>query len=136
MELIKIVVRYLDERIVKGYSRDFFPNKSSFHVELLSEKDKRTVVEVHLNDLKAVFFVKDFKGNSSHNEQKYFPEGQQITGRKIKVSFKDGEVLVGTTMGYDPQRVGFFLFPADPLTNNLKVFVMSSAVSKVEFLLK
>ncbi len=40
-------------------------------------------------------------------------EGHNITGRKVKVLFKDGEVLVGSTMGYDIKRLGFFLFPAD-----------------------
>jgi hypothetical protein len=46
--------------------------------------------------------------------KKSFPDGQRINGRKVKVSFKDGEVLIGSTMGYDPKREGFFLFPPDP----------------------
>jgi len=49
------------------------------------------------------------------------------------VSFKDGEVLIGSIVSYDPNRQGFFLFPADSQSNNLKVFVVSSAVSKVAF---
>jgi hypothetical protein len=128
MELVKIVVRYADYRVIKGYTRDFFPNKPSFHLELISGINKGKIVEVQLKDLKAVFFVKDFIGKASFNEKKYFEAGQIINGRKIKVSFKDGEVLVGSTVGYDLKRQGFFLHPADPQSNNLKVFVILPAL--------
>ena len=87
-----------------------------------------------MKDLKAVFFVRDFIGTPSYDERKQFLEGQQVLGRKVRVLFKDGEVLIGSTLGCDPKRQGFFLFPADPETNNLKVFVVMSAVNKVEFL--
>jgi len=134
MELIKVVIRYADGRVVKGHTRDFFPNKSSFHLEVIFGDSEGKAIEVQLNDLKAVFFVRDFMGNPSYNERKYFTEGQQLSGRKVYVSFKDGEVLVGSTIGYDPKRNGFFLFPADPQSNNLKVFTVMSAVSKIDFL--
>ncbi len=134
MELVKIVVRYADYRVIKGYTRDFFPNKPSFHLELISGTNKGKIVDIQLKDLKAVFFVKDFIGKAYFNEKKCFETGQTINGRKVKVSFKDGEVLVGSTVGYDLKRQGFFLHPADPQSNNLKVFVILPATSKVEFL--
>ncbi len=134
MELIKVVIRYADGRVVKGYTRDFFPNKSLFHLEVLSGDSKGEVIEVQLQELKAVFFVRDFLGNPSYNERKYFLAGQQLTGRKVKVLFKDGEVLIGSTVGCDPKRQGFFFFPADPETNNLKIYAVMSAVSKIDFL--
>lgn len=133
-ELIKVVLRYADGVLIKGYTRDFFPNKSSFHAEVIFGDKEGRVIEVHLKDLKAVFFVKDFVGNPSYDERKHFQEGQQVTGRKVRVIFKDGEVLVGSTVGCDPKRQGFFLFPTDPESNNLKVYAVMSSVSKVEFL--
>ena len=61
--------------------------------------------------------------------------GKALSGKKIEVTFKDGEVLVGTTMGYDAQRPGFFLFPADDTTNNTRTFVVAAAaVKNVRFL--
>jgi hypothetical protein len=134
MELIKVVIRYADGRLVKGYTRDFFPNKTSFHLEVVYGDSKGNVIGVELQELKAVFFVKDFLGNPSYDERKYFLEGQQFTGRKVQVLFKDGELLIGSTVGYDPKRQGFFFFPADPETNNLKIYAVTSAVSKIEFL--
>jgi hypothetical protein len=49
------------------------------------------------------------------------------------VEFKDGEILAGYTSGYTPTRVGFFVFPADPESNNEKVFILNRATKKVDF---
>jgi hypothetical protein len=49
----------------------------------------------------------------------------------VEVTFADGEILVGSTMGYDPNRQGFFLFPVDPKSNNMRVYAVCSAVKQV-----
>jgi hypothetical protein len=36
-------------------------------------------------------------------------------------------------MGYQPNRSGFFLVPADPESNNERCYIVSAAVKKVEF---
>jgi len=59
--------------------------------------------------------------------------GEKVQGRLIEVTFKDGEVLVGSTTGYDPKRPGFFFFPIDPKSNNIKAYILSSAVRGVRF---
>jgi len=133
METLKVVVRYIDGRVVKGLSQDFFPNKDRFHV-YPADKSSGEAAEILLKELKAVFFVRDFVGNFQYNERKEYLEGDKPSGRKIEVMFKDGEVLVGTTLGYDPSRPGFFLFPADPKSNNVRVFAVTTAVKKVRFL--
>jgi hypothetical protein len=78
--------------------------------------------------------VKDFTGNRAYYERKEFTAGQQLSGRKVEVTFADGEVIVGSVLGYDPRRLGFFVTPADPQSNNLRVFVISTAVSKFRYL--
>ena len=134
MEPIKIVVRYISGKVLKGYTNDFFPDKSLFHLRPIDNTAVGELIEVLIIDLKAVFFVKDFTGDSSYNEKKEFTAGQKPTGRKIEVTFLDGEVLVGTTTGYDPKRPGFFLFPADPQSNNLRTFIVSTYLSNVKYL--
>ena len=133
MEALKVVARYVDGKIIKGLTQDFFPNKDHFHV-YLTENPSGEPVEVLIKELKAVFFVRDFVGNARYNERKeYIPEDKP-SGRKIEVTFADGEVLVGTTLGYDPKRSGFFLFPADPKSNNVRVFAVATAVKRVRYL--
>jgi len=133
MEPLKVVARYINGRIIKGLSQDFFPNKDHFHV-YSADKTSGEAVEVWVKELKAVFFVRDFAGNSQYNERKEYIQGDKPSGRKIEVTFKDGEVLVGTTLGYDPNRPGFFLFPADPKSNNVRVFAVTTALKKVRYL--
>lgn len=133
MEAIKVVARYIDGKTVKGLSQDFFPNKDRFHV-YPADKPSGEGVEILVIELKAVFFVRDFVGNYQYNERKEYTPEDKPSGRKIEVTFADGEVLVGTTLGYDPKRPGFFLFPADPRSNNIRVFAVTTAVKKVRYL--
>jgi hypothetical protein len=51
---------------------------------------------------------------------------------KVRIIFFDGEILAGTTHGYTPEREGFFIVPLEKDSNNLRIFVVSSAVKKVE----
>jgi hypothetical protein len=87
-----------------------------------------------MKDLKAIFMVRDFIGDPLYQERKKYIEGEKPSGKKVEVTFKDGEVLVGSTLGYDPKRQGFFVFPADPRANNIRVYVVSSATEKVRYL--
>lgn len=134
MEPVKIVIRYTDGRIIKGYTQNFFANKPSFHISPVDPQVSNGPIEVHTNDLKAIFFVRDFLGNRLYREQKALPNGVKIVGRNVEVTFKDKEVMIGSVLGYDSKRPGFFLFPTDPHSNNLNIYVVSRAVSKVEYL--
>ena len=78
--------------------------------------------------------VKDFVGRPLYKERKKYVEGEKPSGKKVEVTFVDGEVLVGSTLGYDPKRQGFFMFPADSKSNNIRVYVVSSVVEKVRYL--
>ena len=134
LEYGKIVARYADGRILKGFTYDFYPTKPRFHLMPAAAALSGKPVEVRTKDLKAVFFVRDFGGNPEYQERKAFTEDDRPVGRKVEVTFTDGEVLVGSTVGYEPHRPGFFLIPADPQSNNLKVFAVSAAAANVRFL--
>jgi hypothetical protein len=130
MERIKVVVHYVNGKVIKGFTGDFSPNKDLFHLFLVTDPTGEAI-EVLMKDLKAVFFVRDFTGDPQYNEEKFFLEGDKGHGRKLEVTCIDDELLVGSTLGYDPSRKGFFLFPADPKSNNIRIFAVSSAVKKV-----
>jgi hypothetical protein len=133
MEPIKVVVRYADGRVVKGMTQDFFPNKDRFHLRSDTTASEEPA-EVLIRDLKAVFFVKDFDGKPGYNERKEYNNGDKAQGRKVEILFVDGEKLVGSTLGYDPNRLGFFLFPVDPESNNMRVFAVTVAVKSVRYI--
>jgi hypothetical protein len=126
----RIVARFADGRMLKGTTQDFAPAKDSFHV-IGSEGGARPV-KVVVSELKAVFFVKSLVGNAAYHEIKEF-DGPTL-GRKVQVTFKDGEVLVGSTQAYQADRPGFFMVPADPQSNNDRIYIVAGAVQKVTFL--
>jgi hypothetical protein len=130
MEPVKVVVRYLNGKVIKGFTQDFFPNKDRFHLRPAAQSSSESAM-VMVKDLKAIFFVQDFEGNAQYNERKNYGEGDKAQGKKVEVTFADGETLVGSTMGYDPNRQGFFLFPVDPKSNNMRVYAVCSAVKQV-----
>jgi hypothetical protein len=134
MELSKIVMRFADGRVLKGYTEDFIPDSPTFHFYKKNPKLSSDPQEVLVEDLKGIFFVRDFQGNPKSREPKKIPEGMKLIGRKVEVTFKDKEVMVGSTLDYNPQRRGFFLFPTNRLSNNIMIFVVSQAVHNVRFL--
>jgi predicted phosphatase len=62
--LNKVVVAHLDGRRSRGRVYDFSPLKDTFRLVSESALQQQKGLDVTLKDLKAVFFVKDFRGNS------------------------------------------------------------------------
>lgn len=134
IEFDKVVIHYKSGWIFKGFTKDFSPDKDSFHYFFLPDKPSSDAEKVFIKDLKAVFFVRDLIGDPLYKERKEYLEGEKPPGQKVEVTFEDGEVLVGSTLDYEPKRQGFFFTPADPMSNNIKVFTVTSAVKHVHFL--
>ena len=127
----RVVARYRDGRMIKGVTTDFGPARDVFHV---APEGGGAPVTVRHADLKAVFFVRDFAGDPGHQKRNEFELGKLAIGKKLRVLFEDGEVLVGTTQGYQPGRPGFFLIPADPAGNAERCYVVAAATKEVGFL--
>lgn len=130
----KIVAHYMDGHLTKGVTTDFFPNKESFHLLPAGASMQGQTLDIRIADLKAIFFVRDYTGNPDYSDKQNFEEGKNVIGRKISVVFKDGEQMVGVTTGYQPDRPGFFIVPADPHSNIERCFVVTKATREVKFL--
>jgi hypothetical protein len=126
-----VVAHFLDGRVLKGMTQDFAPGKPIFHLFPSNGAPSRGIT-VGLDQVKAVYFVRTFDGNKGHAGHDSF-QVERGQGRKVLVTFTDGEVLAGFTSGYTPGKVGYFLMPADPASNNERIFVLSAAVTKVEW---
>ena len=127
----RVVVRFKDGRLLKGYTYDFTPVGETFHLKSGREKD---TLEIRVADLKALFFVRTLEGNKDYSEKSRFDEvdNPQLSGLKIKAKFSDGEVIRGTTQGYSKKRKGFFIFPVDPQSNNERIYVLADALHDVK----
>ena len=115
----QVVAHFIDGRLLKGFAVDFFPNKTSFHVE---REESGESIEVQISDLKGVFFVKSFAGNPGTTYRKDVERAGM--GKKIQVEFSDGEQNDGGLI----DRI-----EVDPEDNNEKVYVVSAATTAVNF---
>ena len=122
----KVIARFKNGTLMKGQTTDFFPNKTN--LELPSGK----VVDIETEQLKALFFVKDFEGDKNRKDS--YNDAVPGGGRKVQIKFKDGESVIGYSQGFSPDRPGFFVIPADMQGNNERIFVITSATEEVTFL--
>ncbi|MBZ5704192.1 MAG: hypothetical protein LAN63_02475 [Acidobacteriia bacterium] len=128
----KVVVALLDGRRMKGHVYDFSALKD--HCRLFADENSphHLGTDLKFKDLKAIFFVKDFTGDSQHQRRHDLsPQGH---GKALEVTFHDGEKIVGRTEAFNPQKTGFFVFPNDPEDNNIRIFVINRNVRGVKVL--
>ena len=129
----KVVVRRLDHELIKGFvdtGSYLRPNA----IEML-DREGRTV-SVPLAEIKGVFFVREFDGNSQRSERKLFQSRPRMAGLWVQMTFRDKEILEGllpsNLIELNPE--GFLLTPADLYSNNLKIFVPRAALSDITVL--
>ena len=126
-----VVARFVDGRVLKGTTHDFAPHKPLFHLAVSDDPTARALA-VPVGALKALFFVRTFEGDPEHVEGNDF-EKAKGQGRKILVTFADGEVLCGFTTGYSKDKQGFFVIPVDPKSNNSRVYAVTTSVKRVDW---
>ena len=127
----KIVVHMKDGTIHKGVTHDFAAGLSSFH--LLPAEGGGIPKRITTDDMKALFYVKDYIGNRDFVARKAFQAAKAEDARAI-VKFADGEEIWGYLGegAEDGANVGFFFFPADEDDNNIRIYVIRSALRELE----
>ena len=123
-----MVVHFADGRTVRGFSYDFRPTQDSFRLTLADSAD---TVEIRLEELKAIFFVKRFDSDGVTRPR---DDIERVgLGPKLRVCFLDGEVLYGFSAAYRPDMKAFTMVPGDPDNNSQKVVVIAQSTESVEY---
>lgn len=127
----KVVVHFKDGKTQRGYTQDFRPDGETFH--LLPSEGGGIPTTIRLEDLKALFYVKDYgSARRQVDRAKRFGVGAP-QGQKTIIEFKDGERLWGFTEEYSANDLGFYFVPADPQENNTRIFIVNSSVKQIQF---
>lgn len=124
----KMVIRYKDKTLLKGCTSDFSQEKREFHLK----SQNGTVVKVDVEKLKAAFIVKTFEGNKHYRST--YQDPILWGGKKVKVEFADGEVMIGYIPCFLNGSQNFLVTPADVKCNNKEVFVVSSATRNITYM--
>jgi hypothetical protein len=98
-------------------------------------RDQGAVV-VTLSELKALFFVRDLEGNRTYTGHQIIGSSdRRATGAKrLQITFRDGEELMALAPTYEGTRPFFYVLPADPKSNNIRILVNRKAVASVVIL--
>lgn len=136
----KVVIQFGNKR-VKGYlesprwtTLDELLNNSTHCPPLtfrVRHLESELIEEIPLSEIKAVFYVNSFDGNSDHKELNFHSRAPITHGIWVRITFLDGEAMEGIVYNsirylVDP---GFFLIPTDPGCNNKLVYVVKSHLS-------
>jgi hypothetical protein len=123
----KIVVHTKQGKIYKGVTHDFEPAGEAFH--FLPAEGGGVPMKFAVSDLKALFWVKDYLGNRQFVARQEFEDDRP--GQRAIAAFQDGEEIWGTVESSSQGEQGFFLIPADREDNNLRVYVVRSALKEL-----
>ena len=58
IEPVKVIARYVNGKVLKGYTHDFSPNKQIFRIYPSIDEHSQEGTKIHMLDLKALFFVR------------------------------------------------------------------------------
>lgn len=121
-----IVAHLKDGKVVKGLSLDVDAKKPLCHLKT----DGGGMVEVTLTDAKALFFVKTAGGRKEHQESKEIVPGDSrlVGAKRVRVTFADGEEIIGLMNRYPPITPYFYMLPVDLQSNNIRILVNRAAV--------
>jgi len=129
LNLSKVVVGFLNGGRTKGFVSDFSSREESFNLLPQENPRQAQATKVAMKDLKAVFFVWEFAGDPESRDSRR--ADVPLQGRGIEVTFRDGEKLVGRPEEYNSQGIGFFIYPANPRSNNIRIFVVTRNTRQV-----
>jgi hypothetical protein len=125
-ELGKVVVQTREKKLYKGFSKSDFITDSK--VKLIDEKGNQ--FDLPLEDLKAVFFVRDFNGNPEYDEVRFLTSQEKpIRWIVAELQFTDGEVVEGKIRNDQGllNEPGFYLYPTDEVGNTEVIYVVKSS---------
>jgi hypothetical protein len=135
----KLVAHLKDGQILKGFSRDFAPGQSEFHI-VRRKSGVAASQAIRAEELKALFQVKTWGRKDRHlGSVGGFPEQggtPPVDAGYVRTvaEFYDGEKIYGFTRDYDPSRPGFSLIPADPEDNNARIYVLNSSLVNIQLI--
>jgi hypothetical protein len=125
----KVIVRKLDRDSINGYvAGERFVVDG--RLELLNTEGK--VVSMDLNDVKGVFFVRDFQDSDTFN-RKTFTNRPRTEGLWVRLRFRDNDVVEGMMPSDLTQNLpeGYLVNPPDSRANTQRIFVPRTALAEL-----
>lgn len=122
----KVIVRTRDQQLFRGFSKAEFIDDQN--VRIIDAKGNQQ--SFPLQDLKAVFFVRDFQGDPSYRAVRFFAKEDPPPWLWVQLTYQDGEIMEGRVRNSPAllDGAGFYLWLSDEGANNVLVYVVKSAL--------
>jgi hypothetical protein len=141
----KVVVKLCSGEVMKGYAiapgvgvadpfYDLKQNsKAALTVRLL---DSNASEEIPLIDVKAVFFVRSFRGDPKRKGLRFYTNGPAVGTIWAEIRFTDNEVIEATIENsiHHLMGDGFLFHPSDGASNNELIYVNKAAIASYRVL--
>jgi hypothetical protein len=142
----KIVVHACSGEIFKGYielSGGVVPAVLCGHSEgvakgtiTLRSLGSKTTLDIPLQNVKSLFFVKSFRGDSGRKDIRFYSNGPEVGNLWVEIRFKDNEIIEGLVEN-SVQHLrgdGLVVKPTDTGSNNLLIYVNKEAIDSFRIL--
>lgn len=128
----KVVVRTCDGKVYPGFSRKEDVGDDKVKIITRDGKEKFFATD----ELKGLFFVKDFKGDPEYDPVKFLNRNSVKASVWVHVEFEDGEVIEGMVRDHMSLLFssGFYLWPSDEDNNNGLIYIVKKAIRDFEIL--
>lgn len=126
----KVHIARFEEPALEGYVNP----KTYFRVDSIEFLDRSAQVRlVTLQNIKGVYFIRDFDGDSAKKQKKTFASRPKQLGLWIRLNFRDGDILEGVVENNMllMEGDGITITPPDPNSFAQRVFVPRSALRDV-----
>ena len=129
----KVLVRRFDGQAVTGHAAPPTYLRPD-GIEILNRDGQLLVIPY--NELKAVYFVRDFEVSEAGDEKKLFQSRPKLEGLWARLRFRDDDVLEGILPNdlLQATELGVTITPPDPYSNNQKIFVPRQALKELTVL--
>ena len=109
----RVVARFLTGKTLEGNLILFDPADGILKLRTGSEER-----DVDCSILKAIFFLRQ------PNKTPFSEILLKPAGKKVRVTFADGEEITGYSYGLHPLEEGFYLFPVNKKDQNERIYVI------------
>jgi Family of unknown function (DUF6982) len=128
----KVVIHTRKHDIHRGFSKkEFIGDK----VRILDENGKESTYP--LQDLKAVFFVKEFDGDPAYDEVLFLRKEKPRPWLWVHIEFEDGEIIEGRIKNNEEiimDSNGFFIWFSDEFANSESVYVVKTSIKEFKIM--
>lgn len=129
-----VIVKFLEGEEKEGEVFSFNMNFPVFYLQSKNDKGEIDNIPIKIDLIKQIIFLKkkDSNGNILHKETIDQSIYAGVLPYRLKVEFKDGQIVDGSTNRYNLKDAGFFIVPINPADKSERIYINAATVKNVD----